>query len=133
MVGVVQLVERQVVILNVAGSSPVTHPKGACRLGRRGLRAAGSALTARGGSAHLQLEPAGLRRVADCADGDTDHLPQDVAAEQSKLTANIATDAHVGSTSESFIHAYKARSATGRWNAAALSRRVGRCTRELGC
>ena len=26
MVGVVQLVERQVVILNVAGSSPVTHP-----------------------------------------------------------------------------------------------------------
>ena len=27
MVGVVQLVERQVVILNVAGSSPVTHPK----------------------------------------------------------------------------------------------------------
>jgi hypothetical protein len=27
-VGVVQLVERQVVILNVAGSSPVTHPKG---------------------------------------------------------------------------------------------------------
>jgi hypothetical protein len=28
MVGVVQLVERQVVILNVAGSSPVTHPKG---------------------------------------------------------------------------------------------------------
>jgi hypothetical protein len=28
MVGVVQLVERQVVILNVAGSSPVTHPAG---------------------------------------------------------------------------------------------------------
>jgi hypothetical protein len=28
MVGVVQLVERQVVILNVAGSSPVTHPNG---------------------------------------------------------------------------------------------------------
>jgi hypothetical protein len=28
MVGVVQLVERQVVILNVAGSSPVTHPIG---------------------------------------------------------------------------------------------------------
>jgi hypothetical protein len=28
MVGVVQLVERQVVILNVAGSSPVTHPTG---------------------------------------------------------------------------------------------------------
>jgi hypothetical protein len=32
MVGVVQLVERQVVILNVAGSSPVTHPKGQGRL-----------------------------------------------------------------------------------------------------
>jgi|HubBroStandDraft_3_1064219.scaffolds.fasta_scaffold79452_2 hypothetical protein len=31
MVGVVQLVERQVVILNVAGSSPVTHPNGKCR------------------------------------------------------------------------------------------------------
>jgi hypothetical protein len=28
MVGVVQLVERQVVILDVAGSSPVTHPNG---------------------------------------------------------------------------------------------------------
>lgn len=26
MVGVAQLVERQVVVLNVAGSSPVTHP-----------------------------------------------------------------------------------------------------------
>src|ERR1700728_1396884 len=69
------------------------------------------ALTARGGSAHLELEPARLRRVADCADGDTDHLPQHVATEQSKLTADIATDAHLGSTCESFIHAYKAKSA----------------------
>jgi hypothetical protein len=77
--------------------------------GLMSLDAAGSALTARGGSAHLELEPAGLRRIADCADGDTNHLPQDVAAEQSKLTANIATDAHVGSTSESFIHTYKAK------------------------
>src|ERR1700722_6269628 len=94
---------------------------------------AGLALTARGGSAHLELEPARLRRVADCADGDTDHLPQDMAAEQSKLTANIATDAHVGLTSESFIHAYKAKSATGRWNGGALSRRVGCPQRELGC
>jgi hypothetical protein len=128
MVGVVQLVERQVVILNVAGSSPVTHPKDACRLG-----AAGSALTARGGSAHFELEPARLRRVADCTDGDTNHLPQDVAAEQSKLTANIATDAHVGSTTESFIHTHKAKSATGRWHGGAFSRRVGRCARELGC
>src|ERR1700683_5408371 len=34
MVGVVQLVERQVVILNVAGSSPVTHPKGQRALNR---------------------------------------------------------------------------------------------------
>ena len=97
------------------------------------LDAAGLALNARGGSAHLELEPARLRRVADCADGDTNHLPQDVAAQQSKLTANIATDAHVGSTSESFIHAYKAKSATGRWNGGALSRRVGCCARELGC
>ena len=94
------------------------------------LDAAGLALTARGGSAHLELEPARLRRVADCADGDTDHLPQDVAAEQSKLTADIATDAHLGSTTESFIHAYKAKSVTGRWNGGALSRRV---ERELGC
>lgn len=75
MVGVVQLVERQVVILNVAGSSPVTHPKG-----QPAFDVAGLALAARGGSAHLELEPARLRRVADCADGDTDHLPQDVAA-----------------------------------------------------
>ena len=97
------------------------------------LDAAGLALTARGGSAHLQLEPPRLRRVADCADGDTDHLPQDVPTEQSKLTADIATDAHLGSTSESFIHAYKAKSATGRWNGGALSRRVGRSARELGC
>src|ERR1700742_2326136 len=39
MVGVVQLVERQVVILNVAGSSPVTPPKdhaGRSRLGVTG-------------------------------------------------------------------------------------------------
>jgi hypothetical protein len=97
-----------------------------------GLGAAGLALTARGGSAHLEFEPARLRRVADCADGDTDHLPQDVAAEQSKLTPDIATDGHLGST-ESFIHAYKARSATDRWNGGALSRRVGRYARELGC
>src|ERR1700761_7525742 len=85
------------------------------------LDVAGLALTARGGSAHLELEPARLRRVADCADGDTDHLPQDVAAEQSKLTADTATDAHLGSTTESFIHAFKAKSATGRWNGGALS------------
>jgi hypothetical protein len=91
---------------------------------------AGLALTARGGSAHLELEPARLRRVADCADGDTDHLPQDVAAEQSKLTTDIATDAHLGWTTESFIHAYKAKSVTGRWNGGALRRRV---ERELGC
>jgi hypothetical protein len=64
----------------------------ASRLGTAGL-----ALTAQGGSAHLEFEPARLRRVADCADGDTDHLPQDVAAEQSKLTADIATDGHLGS------------------------------------
>jgi len=44
------------------------------------LDVAGLALTARGGSAHLELEPARLRRVADCADGDTDYLPQDMAA-----------------------------------------------------
>jgi hypothetical protein len=88
------------------------------------------ASTARGGSAHLELEPARLRRVAECADGDTDQLPQNVAAEQSKLTANIATDAHLGSATESFIHAYKAKSVNGRWNGRALSRRV---ERELGC
>jgi hypothetical protein len=87
MVGVVQLVERQVVILNVAGSSPVTHPKD-----QRASDAAVLALTARGGSAHLEFEPARLCRVADCADGDTDHLPQDLAAEQSELAADIATD-----------------------------------------
>ena len=98
-----------------------------------GLGAAGLALTARGGSTHLEFEPARLRSVADCADGDTHHLPQDVAAQQSKLTADIATDAHLGSTSESFIHTYKAKSVTGRWNGGALSRRVGRCARELGC
>jgi hypothetical protein len=94
------------------------------------LDAAGLALTAGGGSAHLELESARLRHVADCADGDTDHLPQDVAAEQSNLTADIATDAHLGSTTESFIHAFKAKSVTGRWNGGALSRRV---ERELGC
>ena len=94
------------------------------------LDAAGLALTARGGSAHLELEPACLRRVADCADGDTDHLPQDVATEQSELTADIATDAQLGWTTESFIHAYKAKSVNGRWNRRALSRRV---ERELGC
>ena len=99
----------------------------ASRLGTAGL-----ALTAQGGSAHLEFEPARLRRVADCADGDPDHLPQDVAAEQSKLTADIATDGHLGSA-ESFIHAYKAKSATDRWNGGALSRRVGRYARELGC
>ena len=73
------------------------------------LGAAVLALTARGGSAHLEFEPARLRRVADRADGDTDHLPQDVPAEQSELTADIATDAHLGSTTESFIHAFKAK------------------------
>jgi hypothetical protein len=41
--------------------------------------AAGLALTTRGGSAHLELEPACLRRETDCADGDTNHLPQDMA------------------------------------------------------
>jgi hypothetical protein len=97
------------------------------------LGAAGLALTARGGSAHLEFEPARLRCVADCADGDTDHLPQDVAAEQSKLTTDIATDAHLGSTTESFIHTHKAKSATGRWNGGPLCRRVGRIARELGC
>ena len=100
------------------------------RASRSRLDAAGLALTARGGSAHLEFEPARLRRVADCADGDTDHLPQDVAAEQSKLAADIATDAHLGWTTESFIHAYKAKSVTGRWDAGPLSRRV---ERELGC
>jgi hypothetical protein len=94
------------------------------------LGTAGLALTAQGGSAHLEFESARLRRVADCADGDTDHLPQDVAAEQSKLTANIATDAHLGWATERFIHAYQAKSVTGRCTAAALSRRV---ERELGC
>ena len=94
------------------------------------LDAAGLALTARGGSAHLELEPARLRRVADCAHGDTDHLPQDVPAEQSELTADIATDAHLGSTTESFIHAYKVKSVSDRWNGGALSRRV---EHELGC
>ena len=98
-----------------------------------GLGAAVLALTARGGSAHLEFEPARLRRVADCADGNTDHLPQDVAAEQSKLTADIAIDGHLGSTAESFIHASKAKSASGRWNGGPLNRRVGRCARELGC
>jgi hypothetical protein len=91
------------------------------------------ALTARGGSTHLELEAACLSRVADCADGDTDHLPQDVAAEQSELTTDIGTEARLGSTAESFIHAYKAKSVTGRWNGGALSRRVGCCARELGC
>ena len=117
-------------ILNVAGSSPVTHPKGRAASAGGTLDVAGSALTARGGSAHLELEPARFRCVADCPDGDTDHLPQDMAAEQSKLTTDIATDAHPGSTTESFIHAYKAKSVTVRWNAGALSRRV---ERELGC
>jgi hypothetical protein len=97
------------------------------------LDAARLALTARGGPAHLEFEAARLRRVADRDDGDTDHLPQDLAAEQSELTADIATDGHLGSTTESFIHAYKAKSATGRWNGGPLSRRVGRCARELGC
>ena len=96
------------------------------------LDAARLALTARGGPAHLEFEAARLRRVADRDDGDTDHLPQDLAAEQSELTADIATDGHLGSA-ESFIHAYKAKSATGRWNGGALSRRVGRWARELGC
>jgi hypothetical protein len=37
MVAVVQLVERQVVILNVAGSSPVSHPKEARGFSPSGL------------------------------------------------------------------------------------------------
>ena len=45
------------------------------------------ALTARGGSAHLELEPARFGRVADCTDSYTDYLPQDVAAECRKATA----------------------------------------------
>jgi len=97
------------------------------------LDAAGLALTARGGSAHLELEPARLRRVADCADRDTDHLPQNVAAEQSKLTANIATDARLGSTTESLIHTHKTKSAQTRLLGRLLSRRVGCHARELGC
>jgi hypothetical protein len=88
---------------------PSLTPKGRAASAGGTLDAAGSALTAGGGSAHLELESARLRRVADCADGDTDHLPQDVAAEQSKLTADTATDAHLGSTTESFIHAFKAK------------------------
>src|ERR1700749_719078 len=40
MVGVVQLVERQVVILNVAGSSPVTHPKDHASRSRLGVTGA---------------------------------------------------------------------------------------------
>ena len=97
------------------------------------LDAAGLALTARGGSAHLELEPARLRRVADCADGDTDHLPQDVAAEQSELTADIATDGYLGSTTESLIHAYKVKAPAAAGTEGRLSRRVGCCARELGC
>jgi hypothetical protein len=45
------------------------------------------ALAAQGGSAHLELEPARFGRVADCADGYTDYLPQDVAAQYGKATA----------------------------------------------
>ncbi len=167
MVAVVQLVERQVVILDVAGSSPVSHPNGqrAFELLLPALGAAvqpngknhgshqddrpdadcgnaGSpegrpdsseempmsspssakrrnychqrqgqhvasipgctsrtltktssravtplALTAGGGSAHLEFEPARLGRIADRADSDTDHLPQHDAADRGEATA----------------------------------------------
>jgi hypothetical protein len=59
--------------------------------------------TACGRSAHLQLEPR-LRRVADNADGHTDYSPQDLTAQQRKLSAGLATDRRLGLPAESFIH-----------------------------
>jgi hypothetical protein len=59
--------------------------------------------TACGGPAHLQLEPR-LRGVADRADGHTDYSPQDVTAQQRKLSARRATDGRLGLPAKSFIH-----------------------------
>jgi hypothetical protein len=104
MVAVVQLVERQVVILDVAGSSPVSHPKWGAML------AASSALGAQSGSAHLQLEPTRFGGVTNCAGGDADDLPQHNAAEYGKATAPNCCVA----LTESCTHTIKARSATTR-------------------
>jgi hypothetical protein len=103
MVAVVQLVERQVVILDVAGSSPVSHPKW-------GAPSAAPDFGAQGGSAHLQVEPTRLGRVTDCAGGDADDLPQHNAAEYGKATAPNCCVA----LTESCTHTIKARSATTR-------------------
>jgi hypothetical protein len=56
-----------------------------------------------GDSAHLQLKSC-FGGVTDSADGDTDHSPQDVAAQQRKLSADMANDGRLGLPAESFVH-----------------------------
>jgi hypothetical protein len=59
-----------------------------------------------GGSAHLQLEPR-LRGVTDSADGDTDHSPHDMTAQQRELSAGLRIDGRLGLAAENSIHAIR--------------------------
>src|SRR5690554_6364737 len=62
MVGVAQLVERRVVVADVAGSSPVTHPESEARTDRSGPRPCpgpGSASGPRAPASGPQLPPPG--------------------------------------------------------------------------
>lgn len=59
MVGVVQLVERQVVILNVAGSSPVTHPNGQGGFGWPAQVGAAASAACRDGACPHRCVPTG--------------------------------------------------------------------------
>jgi hypothetical protein len=59
--------------------------------------------TPHGDSAHLQFE-SGFGGVTDNTDGDTDHSPQHVAAQQRKSSADMATDGLLGLPAESFVH-----------------------------
>jgi hypothetical protein len=61
-------------------------------------------------SAHFQLEPARLGRVSDCAGGEADHVPQQVASEYGEAAAPVRW---LGVT-KSCAHATKAKSATTR-------------------
>jgi len=70
---------------------------------RVGRNSAAFVRTPHADSAHLQLKSR-LGGVTDSADGDTDHSPQDVAAQQRKLSADTATDGHLGLPTESYVH-----------------------------
>jgi hypothetical protein len=110
MVAVVQLVERQVVILDVAGSSPVSHPKWGAMLAASWRAGSAPEFAAQSGSAHLQLEPTRRGGVTDCAGGDAYHLPQHNATECGQPTAPFGFLA----PTQSSTHINKATSANCR-------------------